>query len=254
MTKKEVYAKYGITYKNGKILSPWGTWVAELLKEGNTKTGKKVLTWSTLAGTKDGGTCACDCPGCYAKRGFYNMPSVRESLARNTMIANLYLDFFVRAVCAQLESIGGEAEVRIHAAGDFMTKNPDEYAAAWHYIAKSFPKSHFWTYTKVSRFEALFDDLDNANIVKSLIPEKGVNFGHCDYIMELYAYLKALGKDVYICRCGIDKNQHCENCGHCSRSEYVLFVEHSTEYVAENDPLYPEIVALIESQENGRAA
>lgn len=38
-SKKEIYSKYGIQYKAGKILSPIG-FVGELLKEGNTKTGK----------------------------------------------------------------------------------------------------------------------------------------------------------------------------------------------------------------------
>lgn len=253
MKKAEIYAAYGIEYKNGKILDPEGNWIPELLKQGNSKTGKRVLTWSMLPGTKDGGTCCCDCIGCYAMTGFYNVPSVKESLKRNTSIVNNRIDFFVRAICAQLESVG-PCEVRIHAAGDFATKNPEEYATAWHYIAAQFSACHFWTYTKVSRFETLFDDLNNANIVKSIIPEKGVNFGHCDYILELYAYLKGLHKDVYLCRCGIDKNQHCENCGHCIRSEYVLFLEHSTEYKAEDDPLYKDVVALIEQQDKEQAA
>lgn len=250
MTKAMIYALHGITYKDDHILAPWGEWIRELLKEGNDKTGRKVLTWSMLAGTENGGTCICNCKGCYAKTGNYRFKGVKESLRRNTLIVNEHIDFFKAAVMAQLE-YAGESEIRIHASGDFNTKNPEEYAAAWHFIAASFPQDAFWTYTKIERFETLFNDLDNANIVKSLIPEKGVNYGHCDYIMELYWYLKGLKKDVYICRCGIDDNQHCEKCGHCSKAEYVLFIEHSTEYVAKDDPLFPDIVALIESQDNG---
>ena len=182
--------------------------------------------------------------------GYYNTPSVRESLRRNTKIVNDYPDFFRRAVSAQLQ-YAGAGEIRIHAAGDFNTKDPDGYAAAWHDIVAKFPEFDFWTYTKIKRFETLFDDLPNGNIVKSLIPDKGVNFGHIDYIMELYWFLKSAGKSVYVCRCGIDKNQHCQSCGHCSKYEYVLFIEHSTDYKAEKDPLYPEVVKLIESQDNG---
>lgn len=251
MSKKEVYAKYGIEYNNGKIKDPNGNWINELLKEGNTKTGKHVLTWSMRPGKE--GTCVCTCEGCYAMTGLFNMPSVKESLARNTALVNDHIDFVKRAIMAQLECIG-DAEIRIHAAGDFNTKDPEQYVAMWHDIAAAFPGSKFWTYTKMSRFENAFDDLKNANIVKSLIPEKGVNYGHCDYIMELYAYLKAMGKNVYICRCGIDKNQHCENCGHCSTADYVLFIEHSTDYQAEKDPLFEELKALIESQDNSKAA
>ena len=251
ISKKAVYEKYGIRYADGKITDPEGNLISELLKEGNSKTGKKVLTWSMLPGKN--GTCVCDCIGCYAMTGFFNMPSVKESLRKNTALVNEHLEFFIRAISAQLEYIGS-AEIRIHAAGDFNTKNPDAYAAAWRAIAEKFTACRFWTYTKMHRFENLFDGLENANIVKSIIPDRGVNFGHCDYILELYAYLKALKKDVYICRCGIDKNQHCQNCGHCSRSEYVLFLEHSTEYQAEKDPLFSVLKAVIDAQGTEEAA
>ena len=40
-TKKDIYAKYGISFINGKIISPVGP-INELLKEGNDKTGKRI--------------------------------------------------------------------------------------------------------------------------------------------------------------------------------------------------------------------
>ena len=40
-SKMETYKKYGIEFKNGKILSPVG-FVGELLKVGNSKTGTLV--------------------------------------------------------------------------------------------------------------------------------------------------------------------------------------------------------------------
>ena len=244
MTKQETYSKYGIEYKNGKILFN-GQWVSELLKEGNSKTGKRVYTWSMLPGEK--GTCVCTCKGCYAMTGFYQMSSVKKALELNTHIVNENIDFFVNAISAQLETIGS-GEIRIHAAGDFNTKNPDEYAAAWRRIVKENPSFLFWTYTKMPQFENLFDDLQNGNIVKSVINGIGFNFGHCDYIISTYKKLKAMGANVYICRCGIDKNKHCENCGHCGKAQFVLFIEHSTSYKATEDPLFDELKAIIERQ------
>lgn len=246
MNKKLVYAKHGIEYKNGKI-NYHGKLISELLKEGNSKTGKKVYTWSTLAG-KDG-TCVCTCNGCYAMTGFYQMPSVKAALQQNTDIVNDDIEFFYNAISAQLEIIGG-GEIRIHAAGDFNTKNPVEYAMTWQRIARENPAFLFWTYTKVKQFENLFSDIPNANIVKSVINGIGYNFGHCDYIINTYNKLKAMGANVYICRCGIDKNQHCENRKHCATSDFVLFIEHSTAYKAEQDPRYEELKTLIESQSN----
>ena len=86
-SKKQIYSNHGIEYKNGKILSPIG-WIPELLKKGNSKTGKAVYTWSILSGTGTAsvnangtdinvkGTCVCDCVGCYAQTGFYKMSNV----------------------------------------------------------------------------------------------------------------------------------------------------------------------------------
>lgn len=245
-TKKEVYGKYGIDYDNGKILYN-GKWISELLKEGNSKTGKRVYTWSMLAGTE--GTCICNCEGCYAQTGFYNMPSVKESLALNTSIVENDIDFFYRAMSAQLEIIGN-GEVRIHASGDFNTKNSKTYAKTWKMLAMENKNILFWTYTKMKEYETLFDGIDNANIVKSVINGIGYNYGHCDYIIETYRKLKAMNASVYICRCGIDKNQHCENCKHCITSQFVLFIEHSTDYKAEKDPLFETLKTIIESQNN----
>ena len=257
-TKKAVYAKYGIEFNGKKILSPLG-WICELLKEGNDKTGKLVLTFSLLPGTFSfeidingqvyviKGTCICDCTGCYAKTGHYNHDTTIRSLAINTYLVNYHLDFVKRCIMAQLEYLG-RGEVRIHAAGDFNTINSDEYAQMWFDVASKFNSFRFWTYTKVKKYETLFDSLKNANIVKSVIPGIGINYGHCDYIINAYYTLKALGQSVYICRCGIDKEQHCQNCGVCSTYKYVLFIEHSTEYKAEKDPLYGKLVEIINNQ------
>lgn len=258
MTRKAVYAKFGIVFEGNKILSPIG-FIPELLKEGNDKTGKLVYTFSLLPGTNyfeieiDGkiivvkGTCCCDCIGCYAKTGRYNCDNVIHSMAVNTYLVNNYPDFVKRCIMAQLEYIG-QGEVRIHAAGDFNTENPDVYATMWHDIAKENKTFIFWTYTKVKKYETLFDDLPNANIVKSVIPGIGFNFGHCDYIINAYFTLKELGKQVYICKCGIDKNQHCQNCKVCGTYEYVLFLEHSTEYKPEQDPLFEKFIEIVNNQ------
>lgn len=258
ITKKTVYAKHGIEYKDGKIVSPIGL-ISELLKEGNSKTGKAVYTFSVLAGTGCHaftigektiivkGTCKCDCVGCYAKTGFYVMDNVKKSLAINTYLVNNYIDFVKRAIMAQLE-IMGRGEIRIHAAGDFNTANSDDYAKMWLDIAIAFPAFRFWTYKKIKKYETLFDHAKNANIVKSIIPGIGFNFGHCDYIINAYYSLKAMGKSVYICKCGINPEQHCEKCGVCATYDFVLFLEHSTDYKAEQDPLYDKLCEIVNNQ------
>ena len=257
-TKKECYAKQGIQFKDGKILSPIG-WICELLKDGNTKTGQLVVTFSLLPGTMDitieingtvitlKGTCVCDCKGCYAKTGHYRQNTAVKSMAINTYLVNNHLDFVKAAISAQLEYLG-RGEVRIHAAGDFNTADPEAYATMWHDIAAKYMAFRYWTYTKIKKFENLFDDLKNANIVKSVIPGIGFNFGTCEYIINAYYTLKELNQPVYICRCGFDKEQHCQNCGVCATYKYVLFVEHSTKYNAEKDPFYPKLLEIVNNQ------
>ena len=261
--KAVVYASFGIEYRKGKINAPIFGWINPLLINGNKKLGKGVYTFSTLATDKEiayfdeggkrkteKGTCLCTCDGCYACHGCYTFNSTKLSLARKTILCRLCLDFVKRAIMAQIKA-DRITICRIHASGDFFN---GEYINAWKDICKANPACLFWTYTKNPEAEAAFDYIANCNVVKSIVPGKGVNFGKAAYIMGLYAYLKSIGKSVYICRCGIDKEQHCTNCRHCSESEFVLFLEHGTSYKPEEDPLFPAFVALVESQDENKLA
>lgn len=256
-SKKAIFARYGIKYENGKIFCEYfNMWINLLLVNGNAKIGKGCYHFSTLPtmhifnvvinGIEYAvkGTCKCNCTGCYATKGNYRFSSVLTALAIRTILIRNDIDFVKKAIMAQIEAENIQL-CRIHASGDF---DSIEYALMWLEIVKHFKNCAFWTYTKVVECENLFKDVPNANIVKSIIHGFGYNFGHCEYILTVYNALKAMGKDVYICRCGIDENQHCTNCKGCSKNEYVLFIEHSTEYNAKNDSLYPVIVDIIEKQ------
>ena len=256
MTKKEIYASYGIEYNNGKINAPVFGWINPVLVNGNAKLGKGVWTFSTLPTKEvfhveiDGvdydvqGTCPCSCAGCYATTGFYRMPSVLKANAMKTILARFHLEWLKRAIIAQILAENIKL-CRIHASGDFFSM---DYINAWIEICKACKACAFWSYTKNIIAEKAFDNIGNINIVKSIIHGYGFNFGKCEYILKVYHALKELGKDVYICRCGVDKNQHCTSCKGCSKNEYVLFIEHSTNYVAENDPLFNVLKDIIEKQ------
>lgn len=272
ITKKDIYKEFGIDFvKHGKstwhIQSPAGS-IPPVLVDGNEKIGKGVYHFSTLPGCKDynvtlangktvfiPGTCAGNCENGYCMRGRYAMQNVQNSLANKTVLAREHLDFLERAIMAQIKA-NKIKTVRIHVTGDFFSV---EYLEMWKRIIASNPGTVFWTYTKETAAEKAFDEFENANIVKSNTPvidgidskTNGYNFGHCDYIIAMYKFLKAMGKNVYICRCGIDDNQHCTNCTACAKCDVVLFLEHGTDYDAKSDPLYPELVNLINSQDDG---
>ena len=256
MNKKMIYASYGIEYKNGKIFAPVFGWIPEILLNGNSKLGDGVYTFSLLPGAdvftlvingvemSTKATCPCNCKGCYAMRGFYNMPSAKKSAFIKTVLAREYPEFFKNAIIAQLQACKAEL-CRLHESGDFFSS---DYIELWKEIVKACPDTAFWGYTKNKEAEEAFDNIDNCNIVKSVIRGFGFNFGKCGYILKVYRALTAMGKSVYICRCGIDKEQHCTNCKGCSKNEFVLFIEHSTGYKAEEDTLFPELKAIIENQ------
>lgn len=267
-TKKEVYAAHGISYKSsGHILTPWGEYIKPVLKDGNDKLGKLVKNFSTLPtddkaivvnmGSKERpdfqtfeGTCACTCRdengelSCYACRGRCAMDCCRRCWAKHTRAARYHMDWLERAISAQIEADKIKI-VRVHVSGDFFSL---AYIDMWHRIAAAHKNVVFWTYTKVSMAEHAFDDLDNFNVVNSKIPGYGVNYGKIAYVIGLYQYLKSMGEDVYICRCGIDPTQHCQQCNSCFTRKYVLFLEHSTGYKPEEDPLWETFQELVNSQ------
>lgn len=270
ITKTMIYAKHGITFKAGKIYHEKYGWINPLLVNGNSKIGKGAYHFSTLPTNRIysvivhgmsydvKGTCPCTCinqktgkTACYATKGNYNYKSVINSLGLKTLLCYFDLNFVKHAIMAQIEADHIKL-VRIHAAGDFFSM---EYALVWKEIIDMFRDVTFWTYTKNKACEHVFDSCANGNIVKSFLPNGKMNFGHCDHIMEMYKLLKSSGKKVHICFCGIEKYanipvKHCTDCHSCAENDYVLFIEHSTEYKAHLDPLFPELVKLILSQDN----
>lgn len=259
-TKKEIYREFDIEFNGKQIKAPEFGFIPPLLVNGNEKIGHGCYHFSTLPTNQEfkviingkeyivRGTCPCNCPGCYATKGNYNYPDIKVSLAIRTILLRQYPDFVERAIKAQIKADKVE-QLRIHASGDFDTENKEKPEAdIWRNIGRKYPNVKIWSYTKVKTAETAFDDINNINIVKSVIPGCGFNFGHVDYIIDTFKKLKANNKQVYICRCGIDKNQHCVNCTGCSKNEYVLFVEHSTGYKAEKDNNFETLKSIIESQ------
>lgn len=261
-TKKDIYAEYGIEFRRdgGKeqIKSPIFGWIAPLLIDGNDKLGHGVWTFSTTPTNEEQevvvngirmavkGTCPCKCPGCYATTGNYRFNNVKEANAKKTILVRLHLEFVKNSIIAQIKA-NRIRICRIHAAGDFDPETP-AYIDMWREVMEACPECIFWSYTKNENAEHAFDEIENMNMVPSIIPGIGLNYGKIAHVLDAYAKLKMEGEKVYICRCGIDSNQHCTNCRGCSENKYVLFVEHSTGYKAESDPLYDKLVDVIEAQ------
>jgi hypothetical protein len=90
---------------------------------------------------------AKDCvKGCYARQGFYHMPTVSNAYERR-LAATLRDDFPEVMIEELIESCA--ERVRIHDSGDFYSK---EYLHKWLKIIDSMPHVEFYCYTKSIQF------------------------------------------------------------------------------------------------------
>lgn len=128
---------------------------ATLSDPTNSKLGFLIHSWSVPAGRKFG------CPGetslcrtrCYAKRGFFHMPSVKESHLRNWNFSKT--DGFIDWMVAQLHASFVRV-MRIHVSGDFYSY---EYTRKWIEIARRCRNVRFFAYTRSWREEEIFPEL-----------------------------------------------------------------------------------------------
>jgi len=252
--------KLGVKVYGNYIMPDDGILYPLPLVKGNTKLGKTVSHSSTVPTNKeitckdkDGneirerGTCPLSCKGCYGTTNNYQYNSTKYYLIMRTRLLRNHPDLYFKLVAIQLTYQHYE-KLRIHAVGDFI---PGE-ARGFRDVLVNFPGVKTWTYTKVNEdnedIKAL-NALPNCNVVKSIIPGHGFNYGTVAYVANMYYYLKRNNKSVWICRCGIDPEQHCSDCDGCSSHEYVLFLEHSTKYNAKTDYGYDKFVELVNNQE-----
>lgn len=281
LTKADKYNARNVQYKDNKVQTPLGNWVALPLKEGNTKVGKAVKTWSIMHGnelytidnvgskvkevmdlyhiTECKGSCEFHCDHCYCDNGFYTMCNdAYASAVQWLTLYRMYPDWVERTIIAQIQ-IEGITQVRVHAQGDFNVDS--NYIDMWCRICRACPNTKFWTYTKIDSALTAFDDVPNMFITPSITPY-GFNFGTCEYLLDTYDKLTRDGYRVHICRCGGERDgeskQHCEHCNHGCKSvgvdtDYVLFILHSTkDYKAgKKDPAeYGKVRDIIARQNN----
>lgn len=271
----DIYKKYDIEYKNGKILTPFGMWVNPLMPYGTNDKIGKAWTFSIYHGNEIlkiedfgnetqlvmksanireiVGSCPFHCDGCYCDHGnFQRFDSVKAGNMLKLILARNYLNWLERALNAQIEA-DNITQIRIHVAGDFFSK---EYADMWKRIIVAHSMVKFWTYTKVDFALARFQNLLNVSIVPSKTPI-GFNFGTCKQLLKMYKKLTAAGYNVHICACNTPFQVHCAECNTGCKAigngiDYVLFIKHSTkDYTAGKKDLsdYIEVLKIIAMQQ-----
>ena len=125
-----------IKTKNGKILH---------ISEGNKKLGN--IPNFNLPPIKACAPTACASCGkdCYAMKSYRLYPNVKSGYNENLDIINNNLDDFKESMNSFLNHPNAPRFFRIHAAGDFVTR---EYAQAWYELIKSHSSTSFLIFTK----------------------------------------------------------------------------------------------------------
>lgn len=150
----------------------------KLLGTGNTKLvrtakefGVRIFNFSIPAGNdKLTGKITCPFAGkclklCYAKKGFYNMPSVENALSlRNKATRE---EDFVERINNELAKVKKDKQIyiRIHDSGDFYSPT---YFQKWLTIAKNNPSVRFYAYTKSHSFIRGIELPENFDLIFSL--------------------------------------------------------------------------------------
>ena len=186
----------------------------KLLKAGNKKIARTTLYWSITPVISCPNCGACK-QHCYALFPYCFYPAVKKSWDLNFSLAKT--GDFVHQVEYQLTKSKTCQSVRVHVAGDFFST---DYINAWAGIIKNFPSIKFYGYSKV--FELLPVDslnrLKNCNIINSIAPDGGVNFGNAERVK----YLESVG--FKLCPATAGKNVNCgSTCKICLTNKKVCF-------------------------------
>lgn len=115
-----------------------------MLKQGNTKLGPGIYTWSLPSGIKEiciGASEVCLLL-CYAMQGFFRLRNVKESHVTNYK-KSLQEDFATTMIIAIRYFMA--SIVRVHVGGDFYNA---AYVRKWQEIIKRNPNVKFYAYTR----------------------------------------------------------------------------------------------------------
>tara|TARA_R110000868_G_scaffold408098_2_gene690283 strand:- start:1552 stop:2196 length:645 start_codon:yes stop_codon:yes gene_type:complete len=109
---------------------------------------------------------------CYARQGYYVMPSVAATREFNLAVIRKSLSSFRLALITDLQHIK-QTSIRLHDSGDFFNQ---AYLNVWIKLAELFPEKKFYAYTKSLHLN--FSGVpDNFQIIQSAggIMDKNIN-------------------------------------------------------------------------------
>ena len=191
--------------------------MATLLSKGNNKLDKTILCWS-ITPVESCPVCTGCKDTCYAIRPYKRWPNVKIAWDRNFALAkeNKHMEPIVKQLMHSKCTV-----VRIHVSGDFFSQ---KYIDSWVSIAEQFPNIKFYSYSKTIE---IFDfnelcALPNVNIINSICPDDGNNYGskeRINMLHEKWGYAICPAVENKAVKCG-------KTCKICHTHDKVCFLEH----------------------------
>jgi len=169
----KAYISPVLSFENSKLQ---GIYIFDLLA---------VFTCRNCASCKD---------TCYARKAqrMYVDTLLRRSYM--TWLSMHFLDWLKAEIIAEIKKEKPKF-LRIHSSGDFFSQR---YADTWAEIAKMFPETKFYYYTKVENILELktLASMKNVNQVSSFLPDGERNYGEKEFID---AMVQKYGKKIKVC-------------------------------------------------------
>ena len=189
-----------------------------MLTAGNHKLSRHILNFSLPPGVTCRRHVLC-AEACYAVACYSRYPNVRTRWDENLKLSRQ--EAFPETMIDEIVEKRGVV-VRIHVGGDFYS---ERYVRKWRRIAGALPSVQFYGYTKVWEFvqSTSLNELENVNIINSVLPDGTVNFGPLD---EMVAKSKEFVIPICPYRRGHNDDKCGATCSLCLTEPRMLFVKH----------------------------
>jgi hypothetical protein len=167
------------------------------------------------------------CQGCYAQKGFFQMPRLKSSYTQN--LESTHKDSFVHTMIGHIQQTTRKVKTfRIHVAGDFYSAS---YTRKWIAIVKALPDIQFYAYTRSWRVETIKPALEELRALPNIQLFASVDVTIIEPAPEGWR-VATIGTDPRYrgmhCLEQVGKMPDCQSCGYCFRKPRgnVIFQMH----------------------------
>lgn len=203
-----------------------------VMRPRNVKLGPDVRSTSLTAGLTCPGASEWCAAECYAKKGRFGSPSVSAALDARSDLAMRDLPAYEAQLRLDLTKLG-TGTVRIHAAGDFFSR---EYVMMWCRVAADFPAITFYCYTRSWNVPGMrgllegFDRLRNVTVWASTDETMPPAPKRWNEARLFHTGNEAKEAGYTVCPEQTGKRASCSDCGLCWRVKgttfKLAFIEH----------------------------